>query len=124
MAWASAALPGVASAGLSTACAGAALSTAYAGVARATRTVGRRLLIMFTLPLFECPRSRDATNVLEPPKTCRSQARGARWRGFRCRVSDSSEAAAEIRDLLARHKFHARTFRRFRAQLAEATRSA
>src|ERR1700675_3930294 len=31
----------------------------------------------------ECPRSRDATNAPEPPKTCRSQACGARWRGFR-----------------------------------------
>src|SRR5215470_2261421 len=51
---ASAAFPGVATAGFSTAC-----STAFAGTARAIRTpntVAKRSMIMFTLPLFECPR--------------------------------------------------------------------
>src|SRR5437763_9779135 len=69
MASASAAIPGVATAGTSTTC-----SAAFDGAANAARTtrtaktVGTRLLFMFALPLFECPRSRDATTAPEPPK--------------------------------------------------------
>jgi hypothetical protein len=39
------------------------------------------------------------------------------WRKM-ARVSDGSEAAAEIRDGFVRHTLHARTFRKFRAQPA------
>src|SRR4051795_9582448 len=66
MAWASAALPTVATAGTSGMCpAGfAAFSAALASAARTTRTpktVGKRLLIMFAPRLFEGTRSPDAT---------------------------------------------------------------
>src|SRR6266853_4681826 len=80
MAAASAAFPGEATAGTSCTSAAFAGAASAARTTRTAKTVGKRLLVMFALPLFECPRSRDAT-ALEPPETCRSQACGARWRG-------------------------------------------
>ena len=80
---ASAAFPGEATAAISGICSGAALSAARAGAARTTRTaktVGKSRLIVSRCPLFKCPRSRDATNAVSHLKTCRSQARSARWR--------------------------------------------
>src|SRR6516225_1708273 len=51
---------------LSAAFAGAAGAANAAEMTSAPRRVGTLFLIMFTLPLFECPRSRDARGALEP----------------------------------------------------------